>query len=84
MSKVKSRRHEELELLSTAIPNIRKYGPALQPDGSDYRYCSVCRVYFTKNAESLITCPICRHRLRGARKARRVKRRIDPTMYGVG
>ena len=83
MSKPKSTRHEEPELLMNMMPRVKAYGPSLQPNGSDYKYCRVCRVYFNKNIESLILCPICRYKLRGPRRAKRVKKRIDPTMYGV-
>ena len=84
MSKPKSARHEELELLMNTMPRVKAYRPSLQPNGSDYKYCRTCRVYFNKNVESLILCPICHYKLRGPRRARRVKKRIDPTMYGVG
>jgi hypothetical protein len=81
--KLRSPRYEELELLMNTIPKVKAYGLSLQPNGSEYKYCRTCRVYFNKNTKSLILCPICRYKLRGPRRAKRVKKRIDPTMYGV-
>jgi uncharacterized paraquat-inducible protein A len=80
--KLRSPRHEELELLMRMIPKVKAYGLSLQPNGSDYKYCRTCRIYFN-NAESLIVCPICHYRLRGPRKAKKLKKGVDPTMYGV-
>jgi uncharacterized paraquat-inducible protein A len=84
-SRLKSTRREELRLLLKFIPKIEAYRPSLKPEGirpNGYKYCSRCRIYFN-NADSLIACPICHYRLRSPRKAKRVKRSVDPEVYGV-
>jgi len=81
--KLRSPRYEELELLMRMIPKVKAYGLSLQPNGSEYKYCRTCRVYFNKNIESLIVCPICHYRLRGPRKAKKLKKGVDPAVYGV-
>jgi len=78
----RSPRYRELEELAKIIPKIRKYNISFRPNG-EYKYCGRCRVFINGDVESLIRCPICRYTLRNPRKARKMKKRIDPSMYGV-
>jgi len=84
MNKSRSQRYRELEELSKVIPDVRRYRISFRPNGQEYKYCGRCRIFFNGGVESLTVCPICRYRLRGPRKARRDKKFIDPSRYGVG
>lgn len=83
MSRKKSLRYSEVIEVSNIIPGIKLYNITLRPNGLEYKYCRICRLFFNKYVESLLRCPICNHLLRRPRRARRMKKRIDPSIYGV-
>ena len=78
----RSTRYKEIDELSKIIPEIKMYNISFRPNG-EYKYCGRCRVFINGDVESLTKCPICRYPLRSPRKARKMKKRIDPAKYGL-
>jgi ribosomal protein S27E len=73
-------RHQELEELMRAMPELMAYNISLRPRSRSYRYCRGCRVFFNSSTD-LRRCPICGERLKGPRVKRGIARYVDPTKY---